>query len=267
MGFLGPKLAWLLLSPVNLIGLAAILALLLLATPWRRLGRAAMVLVTLAVALLTVLPVGGWLAWPLESRFPALRELPPAAQLGGIIVLGGAVRTALTARHGQPALNEGAERMTAAAALARHYADLPVVFTGGDASILGEKLTEAAVAEMVFAEIGLPPGRVQYEASARNTWENATLTYAKLRPAPERPWLLITSAAHMPRAVGCFRRAGWTVLPYPVDYQMTEPFGLIDLNLAGNMSALSNAAREWLGLAFYYVAGRTDALLPAPQDG
>jgi uncharacterized SAM-binding protein YcdF (DUF218 family) len=64
----------------------------------------------------------------------------------------------------------------------------------------------------------------------------------------------------MPRAVGCFRAAGFEVEPYPVAFQLftadvTGPIALYQLDAA---------AKEWIGLIAYRLMGRTDALFPAP---
>ena len=267
MGAIVPKLAWLLLSPANLIALAALLVLLLWLTPWRRWGHRLAVLVCLFIGILAFVPFGGMLLQPLENRFPVVATPPPADSLGGIIVLGGAVNARMTAARGQPALGSAAERMTETVGLARRYPFLPVVFAGGDGTLLGTPLSEAQVAGLLFDQLGLPATQVRYEGESRNTWENAVLAFERVRPSADKPWLLVTSAAHMPRAIGCFRRAGWNVRAYPVDFETAAPFGGFDLNLAGHLASLTAAVREWLALAFYRLAGRTDALLPGPLDG
>jgi uncharacterized SAM-binding protein YcdF (DUF218 family) len=69
----------------------------------------------------------------------------------------------------------------------------------------------------------------------------------------------------MPRAVGCFRTAGWTILPYPVDYQTTGHVEAITtLQLNRELMRMDVALREWAGLAVYAALGRTDALFPGP---
>src|SRR3546814_14992278 len=60
---------------------------------------------------------------------------------------------------------------------------------------------------------------VRFEAQSRNTAENARLTAALVGQGDGRPWLLVTSAWHMPRAVASFRAAGLEVLAYPVDFR------------------------------------------------
>jgi uncharacterized SAM-binding protein YcdF (DUF218 family) len=78
--------------------------------------------------------------------------------------------------------------------------------------------------------------------------------------------LLVTSAYHMPRAIGTFRRVGFAVEAYPVDYRTR---GIEDLarpfpNLGEGLRRGDIAMREWVGLLMYRLAGRTNALFPAP---
>ena len=108
-----------------------------------------------------------------------------------------------------------------------------------------------------------PHQEVRFEAESRNTAENARNTAALLETGA-RPWLLVTSAAHMPRAVATFRAEGLSVLPYPVDYR-TEPDNLVwPRDLGGSLSDAGVALHEWLGLVVYYVTERSSALFPAP---
>lgn len=263
MSFAASKILGFLIHPLNLLLLLLILSLLLQMTRWRRNGqRLAVVLVAVLVGL-SVLPVGNYLARPLENRFPALSPLPE--RVDGIIVLGGSVQTGLTERRGQPALNGTAERLTATVHLARRYPDARLVFSGGSGALFPGRLMEADVAAMVFRQLGLDDARVSYENRSRNTFENAVFSVAMAVPQPNEAWLLVTSAAHMPRAVGSFRRAGWPVVPYPVDYR-TNPSGWPGFGgLAGaRLPAFGEASREWLALLAYRLLGRTDAFFPAP---
>lgn len=207
-----------------------------------------------------VLPVADWALAPLENRFPPPRDLP--AHIDGIIALGGAIDAELTKAHGMPSLNEHAERMTSFVALARRYPDAKLVFSAGSASIFPGHPTEAEGARMLFQELGLDPARVIFENESRNTYENAIFSKALAKPQPGENWILVTSAGHMPRAVGIFRQAGWPVIPWPVAYKTGEPF---NISLAGHFDHLDFAVHEWIGLVAYRLLGRTDALFPAPR--
>ncbi len=222
MTFLFFKLVWLLVSPDNLLVLTLGLGTLLLFTTRRRAGRLLVGSAALAALVVLLLPVGDRLLRPLENRFPP-PDAPPRP-VHGIVVLGGGQDQWLTQGRGQPALNAAAERLTEAVALARRHPAAKVVFTGGSGNLLDQNLKEADTARAVFESLGLSGDRVLYEAESRDTWENALFAMRLVRPGPAENWLLVTSAAHMPRAVGAFRQAGWRVIPWPVDYE-TLPEG------------------------------------------
>ena len=76
--------------------------------------------------------------------------------------------------------------------------------------------------------------------------------------------LLVTSAFHMPRAVGLFRKAGIDVLPWPTDYRTsgTARLAFDFTQPSANAQIATTAMREWIGLFAYYLTGRTHRLLP-----
>ena len=111
---------------------------------------------------------------------------------------------------------------------------------------------------------GVPATRVIRETESRDTFENAGNTQDLLKENGLENCLLVTSAFHMPRSVGLFRKLGLTVLPWPTDYRTTGTahLGLDVTQPSINAQLMTTALREWTGLAFYRLAGRTDAFLP-----
>ena len=210
-----------------------------------------------------ILPVGALLMQPLEDRFPPPNLMPP--QVDGIVVLGGAIALEESASRGLPAFNVRAARMTEFVALARRYPHAQLLFSGGSASVFSGSLTEADVARTFFADMGLSPGRVIFEDRSRNTHENALYSRRLVHLKPGQHWLLVTSAVDMPRAVGCFRAAGWPVIAFPADYH-TSPNGLTPgVDLPNGLRATDWAIHEWIGLIYYRMRGWTPSLFPAPQ--
>jgi uncharacterized SAM-binding protein YcdF (DUF218 family) len=262
--FIVSKLLWLLMAPSMLLLLLGLLGLLLVFQHRRRAGLACLSVSLGALALIAVLPIGDAMLAPLENRFPEITVLPP--DVTGIIVLGGAIETDLSAARGMPSLNEAAERMTRFVYLARHYPKARLAFTGGNGELIHAPMTEAAVARELWTELGVDQSRIVYESRSRTTYENAVLLKDVLKPQPGQVWLLVTSAWHMPRSVGLFRHAGWTVLPYPVGYK-TAPTLMTEIRgaLPGRLATVDLAAHEWVGLVAYWLLGRTSALFPAPQ--
>ena len=261
--FAASKILWVLAAPGNLF-----LILLLIGVVWLAFGRRghgfALVLVaTLAMLATAMLPVAQWLAAPLENRFPTVTS--PPEKVDGIVVLGGAIDPVLSEARGQVALDAAAGRITETVALARRYPQARIVLSGGEGRLLPTGLNEADATRKLLVELGVAPDRLVLESASRNTWENAAFSYRAAQPRPNETWLLVTSAIHMPRAVGCFRRAGWSIVPYPVDYH-TPPTVKFDLTFSfpGGLGLLDSVVKEWDGLAAYYLLGRTDALFPAP---
>jgi uncharacterized SAM-binding protein YcdF (DUF218 family) len=264
MDFAASKILWIVAAPGNFLLILLAIGLVLLIATRRRRGLLPAALGGFGLLGIALFPVSAWLAAPLENRFP-----PPALpeRIDGIVVLSGAIDPVLGQARGQFILNEAAERMTEALVLARRFPAARVVLTGGEAGLVTTGLAEAAAMRDFLVAQGLPPERLVVEAASRNTWENATLAFAMARPLPGETWLLVTSAWHMPRAVGCFRRAGWTVLPYPVDYRTSPRRGFslgLGFAFAERLALLSPIAKEWVGLIAYWWLGRTDALLPGP---
>jgi uncharacterized SAM-binding protein YcdF (DUF218 family) len=103
------------------------------------------------------------------------------------------------------------------------------------------------------------------EQESRNTHENAELTLAMLG-GTEGNIVLMTSAFHMPRSVGIFRKAGLEVIAWPVDYRSAgnETAGIDIVNPVLNLTTTGVAIREWIGLAIYALTGRSSSILPAP---
>jgi uncharacterized SAM-binding protein YcdF (DUF218 family) len=224
----------------------------------------------LAGVSVALLAIGGWsplanmLMLPLEQRFPAWDASRGAPD--GVIVLGGAVSSDVSAERGEPQVNEAAERIAALVALARQYPDARLVYSGGSANLIGNAALEADHALDLLVRLGVPRGRMLIERQSRNTEENATLSKALAQPKPGERWLLVTSAAHMPRAVGVFRKAGFPVEAYPVDWRTGGPGDMIAPfdRVSTGLQRLDTAAHEWVGLVVYRLAGKTSSLFPGP---
>jgi uncharacterized SAM-binding protein YcdF (DUF218 family) len=262
--FIFSKTIGVMLLPINfLIGLG-VLGAVLLATRVARLGRRLLVASIGLLAVVGFSPLGNLLLYPLEQRFPPWDATAGAPD--GIIVLGGPVDPDLSLAHHAPAVTSSPDRMFAAAALARRYPNARLVYTGGSAKLISNDAKEADYAVEIFASLGIAKSRLIMERLSRNTAENAAFTKDLVKPRDGERWLLVTSAFHMPRSVGLFRKVGFAVEPYPVDWRVGGPEDLLSFtNVAGDgLGRTDIAVREWMGLVAYRLTGRIDELLPGP---
>jgi len=263
LSFAISKIFWALAAPGNFLVLLLTVGTILLFTSRAVLGRRIVASATLALLAITLTPISSLIALPLEDRFerPALPD-----HIDGIIMLGGAVNPPLALERGEPSVNEAAERVLAFADLIRRYPNAKPVFTGGSGRLFGQDLREDSVVRDALRQTGIDPACVTFENESRNTWENALFSQRLASPKPGETWILVTSALHMPRSVGIFRRIGWEVVPYPVDYRTrrgARPYFRFEFDK--QIETMHDAVREWIGLVSYRLMDRTDALFPSPR--
>ena len=230
-----------------------------------RLGRLLAWITALGLVAIGFGPVGLIMMRPLEDRFPRPPDTMPEPT--GIIMLGGVISPFVSAARNAIALTQDGERLSEVAVLVHRYPNAIVVFSGGTSGSTSEAATEAFVAKRFLTDLGVDESRIMLEQRSLSTAENAVFTRELLMPEPGQRWLLVTSASHMPRAVGTFRHAGFPVIAYPVGYTtsgMPDDYWAIRLEASTSLVRADVALREWIGLFAYWVTGRTDALLPGP---
>ncbi|MGE0232666.1 MAG: YdcF family protein [Flavobacteriaceae bacterium] len=263
MFFYLAKIGFFFIRPSNFLVFLLAVGVALLFTRMRRTARVLTLIAALGIVAGGFMPVANWLMWPLEQRFPLLRE---EGKVDGIILLGGFLDTTTGATIGTVEFNEAADRFVAFAALARRHPQARLIVSGGTNTLITEDVAEAPEAVRAASSLGIDPARIIVESESRDTYENAVYSRRVADPAPGERWLLVTSAYHMPRAVGCFRKAGFDVVAVPVDHRVTAAALTRTFNEAsGGLARLDEAVREWIGLVAYRLTGRTGEFLPAAQ--
>lgn len=265
MFFVLSKTLGVLVLPTNFLIVLALVGALLTATRFARVGRRMMIAAIALLAVAAFSPLGNLLLYPLESRFPQADTAQGAAP-DGIVVLGGPIDTDLSVAHGMPVITSSPDRIVAAAALARRYPNARIVFSGGSSSLISNEQREADYAAALFESLGIDKTRLIMDRDSRNTYENAVFSKKLAAPKPGERWLLVTSAYHMPRSIGLFRKVGFAIEPYPVDWRVgrgADVFAFTQFSLDGLLRT-DVGVREWLGLVAYRLAGRTDTLFPGP---
>jgi len=260
---LSKTLGYMMLPTNFLIGIGLV-GIILGATRLASFGRKLAIFSLVLLAICGFSPLGDLLLDPLESRFPpwdAARGAPD-----GIIVLGGSIEADISAAHGTAVVRGAPDRIIAGAALALRYPNARVIFSGGSPNLVSNDAREADYAGAIFESLGIAKSRLIMERRSRNTFENAEFSKALVAPKEGERWLLITSAYHMPRSVGLFRKAGFAVEPYPVDWRVGGRDDLFAFtnNAVEGLGRTDLAIREWLGLIAYRATGKIDDLLPGP---
>lgn len=246
------KLLPLLILPLGMVLIASLCALLLLVKGRRK---AAIGLQFLALSVLWVcsMPrVADMLYGRLENNFPPLPLAHvPASEC--IVLLGGAVEPALFPRVDID-FNEAIDRVYKAAQLYRAGKAQVVIVTAGNQPWSEPGPAEAELLGELLREWGVPEPALRLDGHSRNTRENAVNAKPLIEAASCSRPLLVTSAAHMPRAVATFLALGIEVFPVSTDVQATRgsAFTVFDfLPDAHALSMTSDAIREWLGQKVY----------------
>jgi uncharacterized SAM-binding protein YcdF (DUF218 family) len=214
----------------------------------------------MTLALCAWSPLTFWILQPLEERFAPFLDAPPVT---GIIVIGGAFDVGQSFNHKDISLNIRGGRMMGFVRLARRYPQAQLMFSGGkgDSDL---PVSESAIARRLFSDIGIV-ARIKFEENSRNTHENAEFSRRLVTLHKGDRWLLVTSAADMPRAIGSFRSAGWPITAAPVDYH--AHYGWSAPGMGRGLELFDWGLHEWAGLVYYRLRGWVPTVLPGPHSG
>jgi uncharacterized SAM-binding protein YcdF (DUF218 family) len=249
------KIGWLFAAPSRVLFIAALVG----AALGRR-GRGLLWAALAIVAAVSIVPVGGFGLSRLEATFPPLGNLD---HIDGILVIGGALNARDFDEWPGSGFNPAFGRLYEAAHLARTHPQARLLDIGGPTPAEPGRRSEADEAADVLMALGVSRARIEIERRSRNTYENAINAAAIAHPKPGEVWVLVTSAFHMPRAMGCFRVAGFAPVADPVDYRWLGSNSL-GFDVAGGLDDFDLAVHEYFGLASYRLLGRTSSFWPRP---
>jgi uncharacterized SAM-binding protein YcdF (DUF218 family) len=248
------KVGWLFAEPSRVLLILALAGMLA-----GRRGRGLALAALGVIAGLSVVPAGGLVLNRLEATFPPLQA---PERLDGIVVIGGALSADQFDRFPASGFSPAFGRLYEAARLAKAHPQARLIDSGGPTPPAPGR-AEADEAADVLVALGIARERIEIERQSRNTYENAVDAAAIAHPQPGQRWALVTSAFHMPRAVGCFRAAGFEVVADPVDYRWS-PAPRLGFDVTGGLEDFDLATHEVFGLVSYRWLGRTSALWPGP---
>ena len=191
----------------------------------------------------------------LESSYVAAPK--DLSGYAGMVVLGGAFTNGDLIGVRDISVNDAAERAIVPVALLRTFLRLKIVFSGGDSDLIARiPRPEADRARVFFDAMGVPASAVIYESDSRTTAENAAFSARLVGVDISAPWVLVTSAWHMPRSLAAFRKAGWkNVTALPVDFRSRADMPLLSYSLDRSLALWRIVLHEYAGLVWYRVNG------------
>ena len=246
------KILPLFVMPIAVTLFLMLLAFLLLRRKHRRWAGSALLLAIIVLWAASTPFAARSLYRSLEARFPAVpvTELP---QAGCAVVLGGVMEGVLPPRV-DVELHDSIDRVFKTLEVYQAGKARFIVVTGGNQPWSKEALSEAELIRNLLVEWGVPRTSIVLEGSSRNTRENALYTRNAMASVNCAEALLVTSAAHMPRAVAAFQAAGVAVTPVSTDVRVADTGRLGVLDFLPDAEALqmtSDGLREWVGQWVY----------------
>ncbi|MCB2410289.1 YdcF family protein [Hymenobacter lucidus] len=212
--FIVSKIFGLAFEPAVWLLLLLVATLLSFRHPKRQRGLLVATLVFMLIGTNAGLINEAYLAWEL----PAVPMRTIAPHDAGVLLTG--ISRSQKSPHDRVYLSEGADRFTNTLWLYRAGRIRYIIISGGSGSLRKAAHTEARDLATLLQLAGVPKQAILLEETSRNTRENALNTKALLAQHPDiKSLVLITSAFHQRRAIGCFRQVGLTPTPFPADFR------------------------------------------------
>jgi len=184
------------------------------------------------LVLITWFPFATILLKPLESSYPKLEVIPKNIEY--ILLLGG----------------DRERRAWEALRLYHKIPDVKVITSGYS---LHDKLSDAEKTAHLLEESGIPKEKILMQSMAKTTFEEAE--HMKKRVG-EKPFILITSAYHMPRSMMIFEKAGLHPIPAPTDFNDINESGFLSMLTSKHLEHTEHAWHEYMGLLVYKLQGK-----------
>ena len=242
-----------LLSPLPLVGLILLVAWVM---RWLKRTRLAVAATCMAVALFLVFsvePLARWLILPLETRYEPITQPEAFRNVRWVLVLGSSASEDADAPPTTRLSGIASLRLAEGLRLQNALPESTLILSGG--SVFGDA-PSATVMSRAAVEMGADPDRLRIHPNPLNTREEAEF----MREAVgEDPFLLVTSASHMPRAMMLNRKAGLNPIPAPTARRTSGNVVLGDpafwLPSARALAMSESAMHEYLGITWAWLRG------------
>ncbi len=219
------------------------------------------------ISLLVVSTAGNAYFSAFLTRSLEWRYMPPTGEVkaDAIVLLGGGTEAPDTPRQ-MVEINSAGDRVLYAAQLYKAGAAPLIILSGGNMSYSQERsTTPAQEMQAMLVGLGVPQEALVLQSQSQNTAEDAYFTSAILAEKQIRTVILVTSAAHMERALMMFASPEISIIPAPTDYNVTQrswenlmrwDWKTILTHVmpdGGNIARTNLILHEYLGIFFYRV--------------
>lgn len=208
----------------------------------------------LSLYLVSISPVSFALMEPLERQYKPLIVGKAPLHAEAVVVLAGGVRDLAWLNLAPQAAESSLERTVEGIRIHR-ATRLPLVLVGGSGDPDKRAVSEADAMARTASGLGVPDASIVVVGGVKNTLESAKAL--KRREVKGKRIILVTSASHMPRAAGMFRKLGFEVLPAPCGYR-AEQRKRSTFSYLPNADCLLTSSRafaEYISLAWYRMNG------------
>jgi len=252
MFFIASKVLYFLLSPLTWILLAIVLRWRAKLQVWKR--RWGIVAIALLVVFTnTFIHKQVTLAWQTPPE-----TMQHSKQYSAAILLGG---LSYSDQQKRTFFGSTSDRFIQAARLWHTKTVSKIVVCGGVGNLLNrDEPTEGGFMRDELIAMGIPDTCILADTTSKNTFENAQQAKAVITAAQlQAPYLLVTSATHMPRSLKTFAKAGLTVEPHPSNFEVIDSKNTFKDFLVPDVTLLDNwtyLLKEMVGIVVYSLTGK-----------
>jgi uncharacterized SAM-binding protein YcdF (DUF218 family) len=232
IAFMLKKIISIILMPISIGIILGLIALLFLYLNKSKKAKNSLSLALLWIIFITWAPLGNFMLEPLESQYPKLTIIPK--NIDYILLLGG----------------DREHRTWEALRLYHQIPNVKIITSGYS---LHDTLSDAEKTTQLLYESGIPKVNILMQKEAKTTFEEAQ--YLKQRVG-KKPFILITSAYHMPRSMLIFKKAGLNPIPAPTDFNDKNESGFFSMLTSKYLKNTEHAWHEYMGLLVYKLQGK-----------
>ncbi|RJO59928.1 hypothetical protein C4544_07300 [candidate division WS5 bacterium] len=190
----------------------------------------------------------------LENKYPTIRDdaIEATPNINAIVVLGAGHNSSHSFPITSRISSESLTRLIEGVRIYRKVQGSKLLLSGGNVI---ESISEAEAMAQVAISIGVNEKDIIIESRSSDTYEQSVILHSMLGKAP---FILVTSASHMPRAMALFRKLDMIPLPAPtmhlVDNKHTIVQGLF-VPLVENLRKSEVAFYEYMAIFWLKLRG------------